>query len=383
VFNTPSPDFLGVAPDARIVNIKVGANDGSVDVSQVIAAIDWVVQHRNDNGLNIRVLNLSFGTDSTQKYNADPLSYAVEQAWNHGIVVVVSAGNDGNGAEVRNPALNPFVITVGSVDTAGTYGVGDDVLSGFSNCGNARHPDLVAPGKSIVSLRTPGATSDVFYPSARVGSRLFRGTGTSQAAAVVSGAAALLIDQRPSLTPNEVKAILTGSARALPGVSSNCQGSGLLDLSGALTMPTPSKADQGFKASKGNGSLDSARGSHRLSVEGKTISGEVDIHGQAWNPSAWASAAAQGVSWSGGDWNGVSWSGVSWSGVSWSGVSWSGVSWSGVSWSGVSWSGTSWSGVSWSGVSWSGTSWSGTSWSGTSWSGTSWSDESWTGGSWS
>ncbi len=375
VFNTPSPDFLGVAPDARIVNVKVGANDGSVDVSQVIAAIDWVVQHKNDNGLNIRVLNLSFGTDSKQKYNADPLSYAVEQAWSHGIVVVVSAGNDGNGAEVRNPAFNPFVITVGAVDTAGTYGVGDDTLSSFSNCGSARHPDLMAPGKSIVSLRTPGSTSDEFHPSARVGTRLFRGTGTSQAAAVVSGAAALLIDQRPDLTPDEVKAILTGSARTLPGVNSNCQGAGLVDLSNALTMATP-KAAQSFKVSKGNGSLDAARGSHRLKVDGAIISGEVDIHGKPWT------GASTGTSWSGGTWNGTSWSGTSWSGTSWSGVSWSGVSWSGTSWSGVSWSGTSWSGVSWSGVSWSGTSWSGTSWSGTSWSGSSWSDESWTGGSW-
>ncbi len=94
--------------------------NGAVDVSQVIAAIDWVVQHRNDHGLNIRVLNLSFGTDGTQQYTLDPLAYAVQMAWDSGIVVVVAAGNDGNAAALRNPAFNPYVIAVGASDTGGT-----------------------------------------------------------------------------------------------------------------------------------------------------------------------------------------------------------------------------------------------------------------------
>ncbi len=118
VFNTPSPDFLGVAPDARIVNVKVGANDGSVDVSQVIAAIDWVVQRKNDNGLNIRVLNLSFGTDSTQKYNADPLSYAVEQAWKHGIV-----GRGGTREVGREPACSRLLFRCVLPDGPGRHSV--------------------------------------------------------------------------------------------------------------------------------------------------------------------------------------------------------------------------------------------------------------------
>jgi len=67
--SAPASAFRGVAPDARIVSLKVGVADGGADVSQVIAAIDWVVQHKNDNGLNIRVLNLSYGTDSVQEFN--------------------------------------------------------------------------------------------------------------------------------------------------------------------------------------------------------------------------------------------------------------------------------------------------------------------------
>src|SRR5436305_3092162 len=118
----PGPSqFTGVAPGARIVNVKAGAHDGAVDVSQVIAAIDWVVQHRHDNGMNIRVLNLSFGTQSTQPYAVDPLAYAVEQAWRHGIVVVVSGGNDGqDGSTLADPAYDPNLIAVGADDPMGT-----------------------------------------------------------------------------------------------------------------------------------------------------------------------------------------------------------------------------------------------------------------------
>ena len=116
-------NFLGVAPDARIVSVKVGASDGSVDVSQVIAAIDWVVQHRNDNGLNIRVLNLSYGTDSAQPYQVDPLAYAVEQAWKAGIFVVAATGNAGyqfKTGTLADPAYDPKIFAVGATDAQGT-----------------------------------------------------------------------------------------------------------------------------------------------------------------------------------------------------------------------------------------------------------------------
>ena len=103
---------MGIAPGSRIVNIKVADSNRATDVSQVLAAIDWVVQHRTDNGMNIRVVNLSFGTDGNQSYVLDPLAFAVEQAWRAGIVVVVAAGNDGNGFALRNPASDPYVIAV-------------------------------------------------------------------------------------------------------------------------------------------------------------------------------------------------------------------------------------------------------------------------------
>ncbi|MCW2739929.1 MAG: hypothetical protein JWR45_351 [Blastococcus sp.] len=345
-----STDFVGMAPDARLVSVKIADAKGQTDVSQAIAAIDWVVQNRNKNGLNIRVLNMSFGTDGVQDYLLDPLAYAAEQAWHKGVVVVVAVGNEGFGtSKVNNPAYDPYLIAVGSDNANGTATTADDAVSTFSNDGDGtRNPDLVAPGEKVVSLRAPGSYLDTTYPAARIGERLFRGSGTSQAAAVVSGAAALLIQQRPELNPDQVKAILTASAAPIPNATARQQGAGLVDLAKAKDTAIPANAKQTFAVSVGTGSLELARGSVHVKVAGKEIRGEIDIRGKAFNAKAFAAGVKNGTNWNNSALSGVSWSGVSWSGVSWSGVSWSGVSWSGVSWSGVSWSGVSWSGVSWS-----------------------------------
>jgi serine protease AprX len=371
-YNTVVADhFVGIAPDARIVNVKVGNHDGTVDVSQVIAGIDWVVQHKNDNGLNIRVLNLSFGTDSSQSHLLDPLSHAVEQAWKAGIVVVVAAGNDGNADPLRNPATNPYVIAVGSAEGMKADSASMEIVSDFSNCGvtGGRTVDLVTRGRSVLSLRTPGSMADTENPQARVAGRLFLGSGTSQAAAVVSGLAALLVDQHPGLSPDQVKSMLTTGNLSVKKSSKQCQGAGGAILQLKESIPT---FTQVHVPSTGLGSLEAARGTDHLEAHGVVLEGEQDVFGQPWNAEVWAPASAAGTSWSGGTWNGTSWSGTSWSGLSWSGTSWSGLSWSGTSWSGTSWSDMAWSGTSWSGTSWSGTSWSGTSWSGTSWSSAGW-----------
>ena len=359
--------FTGLAPDAGILSVKVAAYDGAVDVSQIIAAIDWVVQHKNDNGLNVRVLNLSFGTDSSQPSSLDPLSHAVEQAWESGIVVVVAAGNDGNFVPLRDPAFNPFVIAVGATDTKGTLTVADDDVATFSNCDTRdRTVDLVAPGVSIVSLRNPGSYADVTYPEARVGTKYFKGTGTSQSAAVVSGAAALIISKYPNATPDQVKELLTSTATSL-GLKkrmSKCEGAGSLNLLQAASTKLPSvkQSDQNWTSSTGTGSLEQSRGSSHLEDNGVTLTGEQDIFGMTFDTSTWAPMATLGTTWSGGDWNGTTWSGTTWSGTTWSGTTWSGTTWSDQTWSGTTWSGTTWSGTTWSGTTWSGTTWSGGSW---------------------
>ena len=169
IINGSGSGVNGIAPGARVLNVKVGAANGATDVVQVIAALDWVVQHQHDNGLNVRVIALAYGTDGQQPYTLDPLAYAAEVAWRHGIVVVVAAGNTGQSApSLNNPATDPFVIAVGASDTNGTYTSGDDVVAPFSTWGNRdRGVDVVAPGRSVVSLRDPGSYIDVNHPEGR------------------------------------------------------------------------------------------------------------------------------------------------------------------------------------------------------------------------
>jgi serine protease AprX len=375
VSSSDTTHFLGMAPDAQIVNVKVADAMGQTDVSQVLAAIDWVVQHQNDNGMNIGVLNLSYGTDSSQSYVLDPLAYAAEQAWLHGIVVVVAAGNQGNWSDgMDNPAIDPYVIAVGAANTNNTTWVRYHSPAGFTSEGDGtRNPDLSAPGVHVVSLRDPRSFVDSkFGAAASVSNRFFLGSGSSQAAAVVSGAAALLLSQRPGLTPDQVKALLDNHTHYMSGRTS-VKGSGELNLDAVLNAATPN-VTQTWSNSTGTGSFEASRGSqHVVDANGNALSGEQDIFGNAVNTSVLAASEANASAWNGGTFNGGSWSGSSWSGSSWSGASWSGASWSGSSWSGSSWSGASWSGASWSGSSWSGGSWSGASWSGSSWSENDWS----------
>jgi serine protease AprX len=362
--------LVGMAPDATLVNLKVAAADGAVDVSQVIAGIDWAVAHRDDPELNIRVLNLSFGTDSVQDPRMDPLSHAVESAWRHGIVVVVAAGNDGvTTSRLRMPAANPYVLAVGAADSNGTDGKADDLVGEFSNGGNAtRHPDLLALGRSIASLRVPGSYIDASYPGGLIPNdpyqRYFRGSGTSQATAVVSGAVALLLQQRPTLTPDQVKYLLTSTATRLDArkapLSGNpqAQGAGELNLQKALDTPTPAAA-QTWAASLGTGSLEAARGSAFVAdpVTGVELHGEQDIMGRAWNATSWSTQATNCTAWDDDTWNGTTWSSRTWSSTTWTGATWSSRTWSDATWTGTTWSSRTWSSRTWSGDGWSAAHW--------------------------
>jgi serine protease AprX len=334
-------NFVGIAPGARLLNMKVAAPDGAVDVSQVIAAIDWVVEHRNSDGLNVRVLNLSFGTDGVQDYQIDPLTFAVENAWRHGIVVVVSAGNAGYGSPMlNNPAYDPYVIAVGASDTNGTKSRGDDFIADFSSRGDlARRPDIVAPGRSIVSLRDPDSLIDQAFPGGRVGDALFRGSGTSQAAAVTSGAVALLLQARPTMTPDQVKATLVSGGSKLRTRKGELLEKGMVsldvdDASGRAKDVLEGKipAAQAFPPATGLGSLEAARGSEHLTDGTSVLTGEVDVTGAAWDGRTWRDASWSGRTWRGDGWKGRTWRADGWNGRTWRAAGWNGRTWRGSGW---------------------------------------------------
>lgn len=392
---TLSPSVqLGVAPDAELESLKLATTDGSTDVSQVIAALDWVTQHPvTADGTPIRVVNLAYGTDSVQPYQADPLAAAVENAWKHGIVVVVSGGNEGPSAgRLTDPAMDPYVLAVGASD-------GKDSLAGwaypnvasFSSSGNAsRHVDLVAPGRSVVSLRDPGSFVDRTFPQGMVAGdtsgRLFRGSGTSEAAAVTSGAVALLLQAYPNLTPDQVKYLLTQSATPVQGGTPLTSGSGELNVAAALLlariMNTPagsrlfpaSAYTQTFPTSDGHGSIEAARGGDDLvDPNGAVLSGEIDVQGMPWNPASWWAASSSLTAWNGGQWNGATWTGSNWSTLGgWDGARWDTARWDTSRWDGARWDTSRWDTSRWDTSRWDGARWDTSRWDGTAWSADDW-----------
>jgi len=218
--------YAGMAPNVNLINLRVLDQNGLGTDSQVIAAIEEAITLKNT--YNIRVINMSLGRPVFESYTLDPVDQAVEAAWKAGIVVVAAAGNNGrfgltNGfGTIGVPANDPAVITVGATMTEDTATRVDDKIASYSSKGptvidHIVKPDLVAPGNAQVSLRAAGSTMDVLYPQYEVTStngtsHYFVLSGTSMATPIVSGAVALMLQQTPSLTPDQVKARLMKTA---------------------------------------------------------------------------------------------------------------------------------------------------------------------------
>jgi len=340
--------YVGMAPQAKIVSVKIAGASGASDVGTILAAIQWVVLNKDVYG--IRVLNLSLGTDSTQSYHIDPLDFAVEKAWQAGIVVNVAASNRGPTAgTISKPADDPFVITVGAIDDLGTNGTNDDVLPNFTGRGptaadGIAKPDVVAPGAHVVSLAAPGAVITTQFPST-MAAPYRRGSGTSMATGVVSGLVAQMLSANPTLTPDRVKFMLMSTAHSDASSDPMAVGAGLVDAAAAMSAP-PGLANVGVAPSLGTGSIAASRGTVGvvLSDSSSTV-----LDGSTNEIANLSTLDTSGGSWWGGSWWGGSWWGGSWWGGSWWGGSWWGGSWWGEPASvqdyGGSWWGGSWWGA--------------------------------------
>jgi serine protease AprX len=272
----------GMAPNANVINLRVLDGTGQGTDSTVIAAIEAAIQLKEK--YNIRVMNLSLGRPVYESYRMDPLCQAVEAAWKAGIVVVVAAGNDGrdnsagtNGYfTITAPGNDPYAITVGAMKTMGTYDRADDLIASYSSKGptvidHIVKPDIVAPGNRVVSLRASGSPTLAqeagaqgqvpysYYESSGakgMSNRYLMLSGTSMAAGVVTGAVADLLQAKPNLTPDQVKALLMTSAYKMFPASSVAtdpvtgisytsyydvytRGAGYLDLAAALQSKEP------------------------------------------------------------------------------------------------------------------------------------------------
>jgi serine protease AprX len=221
--NRPGSDplhgqYIGVAPNANLISIKVADETGATTVLDVIYGLQFAMQHQAQ--YNIRVVNMSLNAATPQSYKTDPLDAAVESAWMHGLVVVASAGNRGSASDAVQyaPANDPYVITVGGADESGTANPSDDSVASWSSRGTTQDgvqkPDVYAPGAHIVSVLAPNSDFADSNCSGCVlaGGQYIQTSGTSMAAPMIAGLVADLLQVHPRWTPAQVKGVLTNPA---------------------------------------------------------------------------------------------------------------------------------------------------------------------------
>ncbi|MDQ6695090.1 MAG: S8 family peptidase [Chloroflexota bacterium] len=295
--------YVGIAPRSNIVNVRVSDDQGMSTESTVVNGLQWI----NDNKAtyNIKVVNLSLNSGNVESYNTSPLDAAVEILWFNGVTVVTSAGNNGT-ANLYAPANDPFVITVGAADDKGTASLADDTVAPFSAYGTDEttnsKPDLIAPGTNLIATlpNWKSLTLPTQHPANVVNNYYFRMSGTSMSAPVVAGAALLLLQDEPNLTPDQVKYRLKATANhnttVWPGYNAATAGAGYLDIYAAVHGATTASANTGLVASQ-----------------------------MLWTGS-------QPITWGSVNWNSVNWNSVNWNSVNWNSVNWNSVNWNSDYW---------------------------------------------------
>ena len=290
--------YLGIAPNANILNLRVLNAQGAGSVSNVLSALDWVMSNRAT--YNIRVVNMSLGMPAVQSYKYDPVCQAVRKLVAAGIVVAVAAGNNGKDSSGRkiygaisSPGNEPSAITVGASNSYGTDSRGDDSVTSYSSRGptrsywtdtigvnhydNVLKPDLVAPGNKIVDAEADNNLLVTQHPQLDAGvsqadnRRQMYLNGTSMATPVVAGAAALMLQANPNLTPNMVKAILTYTAQGLVGATKFEQGAGEINIEGAVRLARLVRTDLTATAAVGTPLLTAAPPTQQTTIAGFTF----------------------------------------------------------------------------------------------------------------
>lgn len=280
---------LGVAPAATVLVVRVARTDGSTSLSRVLAGLDWVAGHAQQ----VDVASLSFShTRPHSAYGADPLTDAVESVRAAGVTVIVAAGNEHN--TLGDPGFDPRVLTVGAADLPARRTA---PFSGSGRVAGVSKPDVLASGVSVLGLLPPTSVLARTKGTAHLPGGLYRGSGTSQATAVTSGVAALLLESHPEATPAQVKASLRCAAVDLHG---HRDGAGLVQATTTLCSAPDGSA---------------------LDGSGNDLTGEGSFDASSWAASSWAASSWAASSWAASSWAASSWAASSWASAGWGGGS--------------------------------------------------------------
>ncbi len=354
--DSATPQF-GIAPGAHIVSVKLSGRDGATSLSRVLEGIGWVITNQDDHG--IRVVNLSLGVRMNRAPQADPLAVAVEAAWRSGLTVVTASGNDGTGV-VTSPGRSPIALTVGATDTAGTATTADDHVPAWSGSGKVagvERPDVVAPGTSVVSLRAPGSAVETDNPAGHVGDFQMRGTGTSMATAITSGAVAVLAETRPLASPDEFKGALASTAVPVAGSVA-----GTIDLAAA----DAAEADPSWIQGRGNGA--------KAMPWGGTDAQHPQVR---WERARWLDGEWQRARWLDEDWTRARWLDDEWARARWLDDEWARARWLQDEWTRARWLDADWARARWLDSAWERARWLEVSYERARWLDAAWQRARW------
>jgi serine protease AprX len=323
--------YPGVAKAAPLVDVRTADEEGKSMTSDVVAACDWILAHKDS--YNIRVVNLSLAGETPTSFRVDPIDKAIERLWFNGIVVVAAGGNHGVAGNAVDmsfaPGNDPFVITVGAIDQLRTASTGDDRLAPWSAYGHSvdgfQKPEVSAPGRYLIAPVPAGASFPTQLPERVVAPGYMWMSGTSFAAPIVAGAAAQLLGRHPDWTPDQVKGALMVTARYVPSAGWSA-GVGEIDAAAASAGAAPPNPNENLNDFV---TTDPATGA------------------PSFDDTAWADAVSANPNWSSANWSSADWSAANWGSANWSSANWGSANWSSANWSSGNLAAANWGSASW------------------------------------
>lgn len=344
--------YVGVAPEVNLINVKIADEEGNASVGDALTGLEWAFNNRVR--YNIRLVNLSLQSSVAESYTASALDGAVEFLWLNNIFVVVAAGNLGQAADAVTypPANDPFVMTAGAIDDNTTKAFGDDAIASWSSRGTTQDgftkPELFAPGRNIVSVIDTNSILYKEHPE-RVVDDKYCLSGTSMSAAVVSGAAALVIETHKEWTPDQVKCTLIARSRSLSG-----SGSRVVHAGNAAKRSAPDCASNPnlvpstlipFGAIAKIGAVAHVLGAENPTVEAANLGLDLGAVG---------ATSLESVDWGAIKWDAIKWGAIKWGVIKWDAIKWSAIKWSAIKWEAVKWNAdVDFTAIKWGAIKWS------------------------------